>query len=241
LKPQPKKNYGSIGHLPKSRLGEGDHHVSSGQADILTEKTRDHKDLVIVQEKLDGANVGILRQDGRLWGLSRKGHRAIDSEMEQFQLFQKFIHRNEGRFDFLQEGERLVGEWLAMAHGTLYKIENDFPFVAFDLMKDGVRETYINFRVRMGNKVPCAHLLHIGSAISIKKVEKILDCRKAETYGYHGALEPVEGAVWRVERDGAVDFLAKYVRPFKVDGKYFSKDDRQLTWNWRGWNAQSLS
>ena len=35
----------------------------------------------------------------------------------------------------------------------------------------------------------------------------------------HG--EEVEGAVWRVEREGRVDFLAKYVRPDKIDGKYF--------------------
>jgi len=84
-----RKNYGSIGHLPGSRLGEGDHHMSEGQAKILTETPRDYKDLIIVQEKLDGANVGILRHEGNLVGLTRKGHRAIDSPMEQFQMFQR--------------------------------------------------------------------------------------------------------------------------------------------------------
>ncbi len=50
--------------------------------------------------------------------------------------------------------------------------------------------------------------------------------------GFHGALDPVEGAVWRVERNAlvnpgrsgercpVVDFLAKYVRPDKIDGCY---------------------
>jgi hypothetical protein len=53
-KPLGQKAYGSIPHLPGSRLGEGDHHVSEGQAIIATKKARDKNDLIIVQEKLDG-------------------------------------------------------------------------------------------------------------------------------------------------------------------------------------------
>jgi hypothetical protein len=49
------------------------------------------------------------------------------------------------------------------------------------------------------------------------------------TYGTYGALDPVEGAVWRVERNDKVDFLAKYVRPDKVDGSYF---EGEPVWNW---------
>ncbi len=55
-----------------------------------------------------------------------------------------------------------------------------------------------------------------------------------DTYGFHGALDPVEGAVWRVERNELirpggqecrwhVDFLVKYVRPDKIDGSYLSE------------------
>jgi hypothetical protein len=227
------KNYGSIGHLPNSRLGEGDHHISEGQASILTEKTRDYKDLIIVQEKLDGANVGILRHQGKLVGLTRSGRLVSESPMEQFSIFSKFIQENEKCFDFIEEGERLVGEWLAMAHGTKYKIDNDFPFVAFDLMRGHERETYLNLIRRIGFKVPLAHLLHIGSPISVKKIEKMIDARNGETYGYHGALEAVEGAVWRCEREGKVDFLGKFVRQFKQDGKYFDEDHTKLVWNWK--------
>jgi hypothetical protein len=233
MKPKPMKNYGSIGHLPMSRLGIGDHSLSEKQASILIDKPRDFKDLVIVQEKVDGANVGILKHDGKLLGLSRKGHLCVDSPLEQFQMFQKFIDKNQSCFDFLNEGERVVGEWIAMAHGTKYKIENDFPFIAFDIMKNDVRELYLNFRIRIGTKIPVAHLIHIGHPISIKQVEKKLNVKIGETFGYHGSLEPVEGAVWRCEREGKVDFLGKYVRAFKEDGKYFNEDHRKLIWNWR--------
>lgn len=222
------KNYGSIGHLPGSRLGEGDHKISEGQAAILLEKARDYKDLIVVQEKLDGANVGVLRQEGELVGLTRKGHRAIDSPLEQFQMFHKWINQNKSAFNFLNEGERVCGEWLAMAHGTRYQLSHE-PFVAFDIMRGTQeRDTYVEFVRRVGRNLPTAHLLHIGQPITIKRVEKLLgEC------GHHGALEPAEGAVWRVEREGVVDMLAKYVRADKQDGKYFTEDHRNLTWNWK--------
>ena len=241
MKPAPFKNYGSIGHLPNSRLGPGDHSINERQAEILTEKARDYKDLIIVQEKLDGANVGVMRdQNGDLITLTRKGHRCIDSPMEQFKMFEDWVQEHKDRFDFLHKGERVVGEWLAMAHGTKYRIDFD-PFIAFDILKEQRRLPYIFFLRRIGYNLLTAHLLHIGSPISVKKIEKMLDKRTelagVETYGYHGSLEPVEGAVWRVERDNEVDFLGKYVRAFKEDGKYFNEDHTKLIWNWRGENG----
>lgn len=39
-------------------------------------------------------------------------------------------------------------------------------------------------------------------------------------FGYYGAQETAEGAVWRIERGGRCHALAKYVRPEKEPGKY---------------------
>ena len=44
---------------------------------------------------------------------------------------------------------------------------------------------------------------------------------KAIEISGHGALDEVEGAIWRVERKEKVDFLTKFVRHDKEDGKYF--------------------
>ena len=64
-KPLGKKAYGSIPHLPGSRLGSGDHHISEGQAKIATEKLRDKYDQLFVYEKLDGSNCSVaLLSDG---------------------------------------------------------------------------------------------------------------------------------------------------------------------------------
>src|SRR5438105_13435252 len=105
-KPLGIKAYGSICHLPGSRLGPGDHKLNPGQAKILTEKVRDKHDVIIVQEKLDGSNVAVARVGGRLIALGRAGYSAISSKYEQHRLFADWVARNIARFEFLLEAER---------------------------------------------------------------------------------------------------------------------------------------
>ena len=54
------------------------------------------------------------------------------------------------------------------------------------------------------------------------------------SFGFHGATELPEGAVWRVERRGKYDFMAKYVRPENIDGCYLPEmSGGGEYWNWR--------
>ncbi len=125
-KPLNKKLYGSIPHLPYSRLGEGDHKISDGQAKICLEKERDKHDVIIVQEKVDGSNCGVAKVNGKILPLTRAGYIASTSRFEQHIFFHKWVLANHKRFDgLLNEGERIVGEWLALAHGTKYKLEHE--------------------------------------------------------------------------------------------------------------------
>ncbi len=242
IKPLGIKNYGSIAHLPNSRMGAGDHHCDKGQARIATEKARDRHDLIIVQEKLDGSNVGVARVDGAIYPLSRAGYLADTSKYRQHWEFSRWVYANQDRFlAVLQDGERLVGEWLMQAHGTRYELTHE-PFLAFDLMRGVERTVYSEFvsRVAVGEFVT-PYLIHSGSPISVEDV-----LRKLDNYGFHGALDTVEGAVWRVERNelinkrkgGArrmiVDFLAKFVRPDKQDGIYLAEiSGNEEVWNWQ--------
>lgn len=220
------KNYGSIGHLPGSKMGGGDHFCDHGMAKIATVKTRDKHDLVIVQEKLDGGNVGIGLRGGILHPLTRAGYLASESSLEQHWRFSNWVYSQQERFlAILKDGERLCGEWLRKAHGTRYDLPHE-PFVAFDLMTGNRRTPYTRLRERLklGNFVT-PKVIHQGGALSIELALKSLD-----VYGFHGAKDPVEGAVWRVERnqetgvkgerEWVVDFVVKYVRPDKVDGCY---------------------
>ena len=206
----------------------GDHHIEEGQAIIATKKSRDKNDLIIVQEKLDGSNCSVAKVKGQILALGRSGYLADTSPYEQHKLFAKWVKSHEDRFaKLLNENERVSGEWLAQAHGTIYNLIHE-PFVVFDLITKNERTTYHNFLLRvlpLGFVVP--NLVHIGQPLSIEKALK-----RVEVSG-HGAVDEVEGVIYRVERHGKVDFLTKFVKQSKVDGKYLpEKNNGQTIWNW---------
>lgn len=228
-KPLNKKLYGSIGHLPNSRLGPGDRSVPPGMAKICLEKERDKHDVIIVQEKLDGSNCGVAKIGGRVIALTRSGYTAGSSPYLQHHMFEKWVMKQYNRFDsLLNDGERVIGEWLAMAHGTRYDLNHE-PFVAFDIMTGDTRLTYIEFQKRvLRYDFVIPNLINYGKPMQHKDILK-----RIEKSG-HGAVDPVEGYVCRVERLGSVDFLAKWVRSDKVDGKYFKDNYGEDVWNWNG-------
>jgi hypothetical protein len=231
------KSYGSIPHLPGSRLGPGDHHCSEGQARICLVKTRDAHDRVVVQEKLDGSCCAVAcLDDGAIVALGRAGHLAQTSKYEQHQLFADWVRKNEERFaSVLRPGERACGEWLAQAHGTRYGLRHE-PFVVFDII---VGQPDAKGRVKRFTRLDCANrlaggsfvmpqVLHVGNALPLDQALERLD---RDT---HGALDPIEGVVYRVERDDTVDFLVKYVRADKLDGIYLPEvSGKDAVWNWR--------
>lgn len=75
-KPLGRKAYGSIGHLPGSRLGPGDHHVHAGQGRICTLVARDRHDQIIVTEKVDGSCCAVAKVEGQILALGRAGYPA---------------------------------------------------------------------------------------------------------------------------------------------------------------------
>lgn len=214
-KPLGHRAYGSIPHLPGSRRGPADKGLSEQQASILTVKSRDRHDIITVQEKLDGSCVSVAKHNGKILSLMRAGYSASDSKYPQHHAFAVWVEQNSSRFDaLLSEGERCCGEWLMEAHGTLYKLPHE-PFVVFDIMRGHDRTPATLVEVRCAPfRFITPRVIHTGGAISVEAVLAVL-----EPSG-HGAVDGVEGAVWRVERKGVVDFLGKYVRPDKVDGKH---------------------
>jgi ATP-dependent RNA circularization protein (DNA/RNA ligase family) len=217
MKPLGHKSYGSIPHLKGSRLGPADHHCSPGQEVIATIKSRDKWDKVYVQEKLDGGNVGVAKINGNIIALTRAGYLATSSKYKTHHVFKIFVDQNFDRFNkVLKEGERLCGEWLFTAVGTKYNLPHE-PLVVFDLMRGAERLNMEQLRDRLDGQFVTPRLFGFGPMTMEQAINEI------STSG-HGALEEVEGAIWRVERKNKVDFLCKYVRPSKVDGKYLDTD-----------------
>jgi RNA ligase len=226
-KPLGHKGYGSIPHLPGSRLGPGDHHCHAGQEVICWTKARDKNDRIIVTEKLDGSNVTVARIGDYIVALGRAGYLAQTSKYEQHQLFATWVREREALFrKALAPGFRFVGEWMAQAHGTRYQLPHE-PLVVFDLMRGQQRLSHDLCR-DAARDLPCAAVLHDGGPIGRDAILLKL------VHSNHGAIDPVEGAVWRVERRGEFDFIAKWVRPDKRDGSYLPEiSGLSAHWNWR--------
>jgi hypothetical protein len=212
-------------------MGPADHACHPGQQRICTETARDKHDTIIVTEKLDGSNVGIARVGDAIHALGRSGYLAQYSKYEQHQLFAAWVRDRERRFlEMLDDGQRLVGEWMAQAHGTRYALPHG-PFAAFDLMDGDKRLPFAALSARcVVYKIPMPKLLHIGAPISVERAMEL------HGDGDHGGDEP-EGVVYRVERRGEFDFMAKWVRPDKIDGKYLPDIEGAVSpvpvWNWR--------
>jgi ATP-dependent RNA circularization protein (DNA/RNA ligase family) len=230
MKPIGRKNYGSIPHLSNSKLGEGDYFIGAGQEAILTKKKRDRHDKIFVFEKYDGSNVGIAKIDNEIIPLTRAGYNAKISPYKQHNYFAEWVSKNENIFsELLSNGDRIVGEWMAQAHGIIYKIEVE-PIVFFDyfninnerLINEELSERVLKFNLNL------PRILHQGEPVEVERILPILNEKTSKIQ----SVEPPEGLVYRVERKGRVDFLAKWVRHDFPAGKYcINVPDENIIWN----------
>lgn len=231
--------YGSIGHLPGSNFGGGDKGMNEGHTRIATVKARDKHDVIYVQEKLDGACMAVAKIEGTLVALTRSGYPAHSSKYEHINRFEAYMYENYQRFfELLDEGERVVGEWLNLAHGTRYNLKNREPFVVFDIMVGSKRMILQDLvqrnldRLGVDDDFFLAPFLEWGP-LDIPSALSYLEKNEYGTYGFYGAIDPPEGAVWRIERKGEVDFLCKFVRPDFEPGKYLPEiSGEDPIWNW---------
>lgn len=220
-KPLGHRAYGSIPHLLGSRRGPADKGLPFGQDQLLTDPTvfaahpRRARMTITVTEKLDGSNVAVVHAGDRLLALSRAGYLAATSPYAMHHRFAAWVEQEQARFmAALEPGQRLCGEWLIQAHGTRYVLPHE-PFVAFDLMVEQrrlSRAALLDSCYRGGFIMPT--LLHQGGAFSLAAA------LLAISVSGHGAVDPIEGAVWRLERSDECLCLGKFVRPEKVDGCY---------------------
>ena len=221
-------------------MGPADHACPEGMQRIATERLRNKHDRVIVQEKLDGTNVGVAKIAGEIFAIQRAGYLAESSPHEQHHHFATWVRQNQARFDqLLSDGERICGEWLLQAHGTRYELQHE-PFVAFDIICGTDRLVYDQFISRIEpHGFVSPYCVRQGDPMSVEDALEALG-----KFGQHGALDPIEGAVWRVEtnrqtapgqsnnRKWAVDFVVKYVRSDKSDGHYLPDlSGGEVIWN----------
>ncbi len=223
--------YPSIPHLPGSRAAR-DKVLPDAQARACVDPAAAREGTeVIVQEKLDGSCVAVRIEGGTLYAFGREGRLAALSPNEGRRMFAAWVGRNEERLRaIVRPGEVLAGEWLALVHGTRYALAHE-PFVPFDVLCNKVRLPLAELDRRLeGAGLATPRVVHRGAPISIADA-----LAKLGPSGLHGAIDPPEGLVYRVERKGKVVLVAKWVRPDKVDGAYLPENTgADALYHWRG-------
>jgi hypothetical protein len=232
---KPLIGYGSIPHLPGSKLGLRDRLTEKNISQLIEKGASDNRQIrIFAEEKVDGSCVTVTRKGNELFCGTRDGYNAATSIYSQHRLFAFWVDLHKETFlNLLTDQETLAGEWLALAHGILYQA--NAPFIGFDFLEQKTQRNTTELRnLRLRNAgLPHPYLLYSGPPTSIEPWKHLQT-------SHHGALEAPEGFVVRVEQ--AVQLrdhlgnklpkkaglkweilaLSKWVRPNMPCGQYLS-------------------
>lgn len=186
---------------------------------------------VVVEEKLDGSNLGFsISPDGEV-RIQNRGQYLSAPFTGQFEKLGKwFAFRTDGLFDALGEELILFGEWCAARHSLDY---NNLPdwFLVFDVYDRKYRHFWSTARrnelaMRLGLFfVP--RLYH--GRTTLEELKHIL---QSQPSAYRSG--PLEGVVIRRESVDWLEARAKLVRPefTQAIGEHWRR--RAIEWNRRG-------
>lgn len=169
---------------------------------------------IVIEEKIDGANLGIAKgEHGRLAAWNRGSPILIQEPQRQFRPFPAWLAaREEALVSALAEHLVLFGEWCHAVHSIRYDRLPDW-FLLFDVY-DRREERFWSTRRRDA----------LGSALGLHSVPVIakgrfaFDALKKLLSTSRYADGPAEGLVLRREDDDWLHGRAKIVRPEFLEG-----------------------
>ena len=178
---------------------------------------------LIVEEKLDGTNVGIhLTTAGRMV-LQCRGHEITPGMHAQYDLFKQWTMVKRPVLETMLE-DRLIlfGEWLYARHSVHYRGLPHY-FFEFDIY-DKERQAFLDLNARLakleGTGIHTVPVIHRGSV----KREELVDLIGPSQFDsvFENPLTGrtdnlAEGLYLRTELSGRVNERAKFVRPEFVE------------------------
>ncbi|MBW3543805.1 MAG: RNA ligase family protein [Planctomycetes bacterium] len=201
-------------HLYGSRGTDDDKSLSEAESEAFITD-----DSLIVEEKLDGTNVGIHFSAAGELVLHCRGHLVTEGMHPQYDLFKQWAavkrHVLEQR---LENKFILFGEWVHARHSILYRSLPHYLF-EFDIY-DKQREAFLALEQRLslleGTGVQTVPVLHTGS-INRVDLEDLIGPSRFDSRFEHPDTNRtdnlMEGLYLRTEADGVVTGRAKLVRP----------------------------
>jgi hypothetical protein len=195
--------------------------------------------ILVVEEKMDGANSAVsFADDGRLL-LQSRGHYLLGGEREKhFALMKAWANRHRAALqDVLQDRYVMYGEWLYAKH-TVFYTELPHYFLEFDIY-DKIAEVFLSTarRQEMLERAPfvaAVKVLHAGTVSDLPMLARMIGpshfiapdhlhrldmlCRERQLDPLQVRRETdnttlMEGLYIKVEEDGIVQERYKYVRP----------------------------
>ncbi|MEM7558834.1 MAG: RNA ligase family protein [Planctomycetota bacterium] len=205
-------------HLFGSRGTEDDKHMDNRSSqEFIADRS------LIVEEKLDGTNVGIHFSEANELVLQCRGHLINEGMHPQYDLFKQWaLVKREVLEEALKCRYILFGEWLFAKHSIFYRSLTHY-FYEFDIY-DKKSEVFLDLKQRMqlleGTGVQTVPVVHHG-ALTPSKLESLIGPSKFECEFENPRTAQVdnlmEGLYLRTESNGVVQRRAKVVRPEFVE------------------------
>jgi hypothetical protein len=179
-------------------------------------------DSLIVEEKIDGTNVGIHFADGELL-LQCRGHQITEGMHPQYDLFKQWVMVKRG---MLEErfGERFIlyGEWAFAKHSIFYRKLSHY-FFEFDIY-DKEAEVFLTLAMRAellsDSGIETVPVVHRG-AVKRSMLEGLIGASAFGSEFEHPVSgrrdNLMEGLYLRTEDEQGVIGRAKFVRPEFVE------------------------
>ena len=205
-------------HLFGSRGTDDDKHLGESESQrFIADRS------LIVEEKLDGTNVGIHFSDAGELVLQCRGHLITAGMHPQYDLFKQWATVK--RFELEQRLENrliLFGEWLYARHSVAYR-QLPHYFFEFDIY-DKQRQAFLDLQRRLeilaGSGLQTVPVLHQGS-LTRSELESLVGPSRFDSRFDNLATRRtdnlMEGLYLRTEAGGIVSGRAKWVRPEFVE------------------------
>lgn len=204
-------------HLFGSKGTDDDKHLGEAASNrFLADES------LIVEEKIDGTNVGIHFADGDIV-LQCRGHLITEGMHPQYDLFKQWAAvKRQVLEERLEERFILFGEWVYARHSVYYRKLSHY-FFEFDVY-DKEAEVFLDLKQRLsileGTGVETVPVVHTG-ALQRSDLESLIGPSKFDSQFENPITKQtdslMEGLYLRTEADGVATGRAKFVRPEFVE------------------------
>jgi hypothetical protein len=205
-------------HLFGSRGTDDDKHLGQRESlEFLADPS------LIVEEKLDGTNVGIHFTSAGRMVLQCRGHEITSGMHAQYDLFKQWTMAKRPLLESMLESDLILfGEWLYARHSVHYRRlpHYFFEFDIYDKQRGSFLDLAARYEKLSGTGIVTVPVLHRGSATHEQLLELIgpsyYDSEFANPLS--GQIDDrMEGLYLRTEKGGRVTGRAKLVRPEFVE------------------------